>query len=206
MTLEQLTAFNLVLFAAVLSPGPALLVAVQTTLASGRRAGIATGAGLACVAALWTLAALLGVDAVFSAFPWAYATAKIVGAAYLLWIAVKMWRGAGEPVAVRTQRVRGGFSRGVLVNLLNPKSMLFAGAVLVVVFPPGLGPVDMTVVVVNHLAVELLFYSALAMTLGSRRIAAQYLRVQSRVDRTAAVVVGALGLRLLFDGPGRASN
>ena len=209
MSLEHLIAFNLVLIAAILSPGPAVLVAVQTTLARGRRAGIATGGGLACVAALWTLAALLGVDAVFTAFPWAYATAKIAGAAYLLWIAVKMWRGAGEPLAVHTQRVGGsfssGFSKGALVNLLNPKSMLFAGAVLIVVFPPGLGPLDMAIVVVNHLTVELLFYTSLAMALGSRRIAAQYLRARSRIDRTAAVAIGALGLRLLADDSGRTS-
>jgi len=206
VTFEQLIAFNLVLFAAVLSPGPAVLVAVQTTLASGRRAGIATGAGLACMAVLWTLAALLGVDAVFTAFPWAYSAAKLAGATYLLWIAVKMWRGASEPVALRSRPERGGFSRGALVNLLNPKSMLFAGAVLIVVFPPGLKPLEMTVVLVNHLAVELLFYTTLAMLLGSRRVATGYLRARSWFDRTAAIAVGALGLRLLFDGSGRPSD
>jgi len=206
VTPEQLIAFNLVLVAAILSPGPAVLVAVQTTLASGRRAGVATGSGLAVVAALWTLAALLGVDIVFTAFPWAYTAAKIAGAAYLLWIAVKMWRGASGPLELRPRPGLSGFGRGALVNLLNPKSMLFAGAVLVVVFPPGLTALDMTVVVVNHLAVELLFYTALAMALGSRRVAAQYLRARSRIDRTAAVVIGALGLRLLFDGSDRATN
>ncbi len=206
MTLEQLIAFNLVLFAAVLSPGPAVLVAVQTTLANGRRAGIVTGAGLATVAALWTLAALLGVDIVFTAFPWAYTAAKTIGAAYLLWIAVKMWRGASEPLELQPRRRLSGFRRGALVNLLNPKSMLFAGAVLVVVFPPGLAPLDMTIVIANHLAVELLFYSVLATALGSRGVAARYLRARGWIDRTAAAAIAALGLRLLFDRPGRVSD
>ena len=46
MTLAQLLAFNLALFAAIFSPGPALLVAVRTTLTGGRLAGLAVGAGL----------------------------------------------------------------------------------------------------------------------------------------------------------------
>ena len=206
MSLEHLIAFNLVLIAAILSPGPAVLVAVQTTLASGRRAGMATGAGLATVAVLWTLAALLGVDIVFTAFPWAYTAARLFGAAYLLWIAVKMWRGASEPLELQPRQGISGFRRGALVNLLNPKSMLFAGAVLIVVFPPGLAPLDMTIVIVNHLVVELLFYAMLATLFGSRRVATRYLRAREWLDRTAAVAIGALGLRLLFDRPGKVSD
>jgi threonine/homoserine/homoserine lactone efflux protein len=49
MTAQSLLAFNIALLAAVLNPGPAFLTAVQATLSSGRRAGIAMGCGLALV-------------------------------------------------------------------------------------------------------------------------------------------------------------
>ena len=92
MSAEHLIAFNLALLAALASPGPALLVAIRTSLSAGRRAGAAVGLGLGLVAACWTLMALLGLDAVFALAPWAYAAAKIAGALYLLYIA---WRRLG---------------------------------------------------------------------------------------------------------------
>ncbi|HBB82909.1 MAG TPA: lysine transporter LysE, partial [Sulfitobacter sp.] len=59
MELSHLIAFNIALIASILSPGPAFLIALKTTLSSGRRAGVAVGLGLGLVASFWTLAALL---------------------------------------------------------------------------------------------------------------------------------------------------
>ncbi|MEM7724509.1 MAG: LysE family transporter, partial [Pseudomonadota bacterium] len=72
MDLAHLIAFNLALLAAIASPGPSLLFLIRTTLAEGRAAGLAAAIGLGVMAALWTGAALLGLDALFSLFPWAY--------------------------------------------------------------------------------------------------------------------------------------
>ena len=199
MTIENLIAFNVVLWVAILSPGPALLTAIQTSLTAGRQAGIAIGCGLGLVAAAWTMTALLGFEIVFTLFPWAYSTAKVVGAAYLLYVAFRMWRRARDPVTAKAQsRARHAFFRGLLVNLLNPKSVLFAAAVLIVVFPPDLSPAQNVLVVANHLVVELVFYTALAFGMSSRTVSARYLRAKVVLDRVAAAVLGALGLRLLI--------
>ena len=66
---EHVIAFNITLLAAMASPGPALVVAIRTVLSAGGRAGIAIGCGLGIAAAGWTLAALVGLDAVFRLFP-----------------------------------------------------------------------------------------------------------------------------------------
>ncbi len=108
MTIEHLIAFNIALFAAIASPGPALLVAIQTTLSAGRRAGIAIGCGLGLMAATWTMLALLGLEAVLQVVPWAYAVAKFVGAIYLIYIAWGMWRGARNEVEAKTTPARRG--------------------------------------------------------------------------------------------------
>ena len=76
MTFEHLIAFNAVLIISILSPGAAFLMAVRSSVSNGRRAGIATGLGLGMMACLWTLAALLGMDALFALFPWAFAALK----------------------------------------------------------------------------------------------------------------------------------
>ena len=161
--------------------------------------GIATGAGLALVAALWTIAALLGLDLVFRLFPWAYSLVKIIGAGYLIWLAVSAWRHATDPLTRAPVTRQKAFLSGVLVNLTNPKSVLFAGAVLVVIFPPDLMLGTKLLIAANHLLVELVVYSALAWLLARSPIRTAYMRAKPGFDRLSAVILGGLGLRLLVD-------
>ena len=198
MTLAQLLAFNVALLVAIASPGPALLMALRTTLSGGRRAGIAVGAGLGLMAATWTLMALLGLGVVFELFPAVYAAARIAGAGYLLYLAHRIWRDASAPVETRGAPARHAFRQGFLINLLNPKSVLFAAAVLVAVFPAGIGAVESLVIVANHFLAEFVFYTALALCLSTRAVATRYMQAKAYIDRVAGAVLGALGLRLLF--------
>lgn len=199
MTAETFLAFNLALLVAILSPGPALLVALQTALSSGRAAGIATTVGLGLVACLWTLAALLGLDAIFSAFPAAYGFVKAIGAAYLLWIAWKTWRAARATLGAGTATRGSAFRRGVMVNLTNPKSVLFSGAVLVVIFPAGLSGTEIAVIVLNHWAMCIAIYGAVVVIVTTAPARRRYLSLKPAFDRIAAVILGGLGLRLLAD-------
>ena len=198
MTVGQLLAFNLALLVAIASPGPALLIAIRTTLSGGRRAGIAVGAGLGIMAATWTLMALLGLGIVFELFPAVYVAARIVGAAYLLYLAYRIWRDASAPVEARREPARHAFRQGFLINLLNPKSVLFAAAILVAVFPAGIGTAASLVIVFNHFLVELAFYTTLAFCLSTEAVARRYMQAKAYIDRLAAAVLGALGLRLLW--------
>ena len=198
MTPDHLLAFNIALFAAIASPGPALLVALQTTLSAGRKAGIAIGLGLAIMASGWTLMALLGLEAVFRLFPWAYSIAKLAGAGYLIYIAWKMWTGARDTIEPRTRPAHHAFRHGFLINLLNPKSVLFAAAVLIVIFPASMSVAENAVVLLNHLVVEIFFYTALAFGMSTRVVSTKYLRAKVYIDRVASVILGTLGLRLLF--------
>ena len=197
MTIEHLIAFNIALLVAIASPGPALLVAIQTNLGAGHRAGIATGCGLGLMAAIWTMMALLGLEAVFQLFPWAYAAAKFIGAIYLVYLAWGMWRGARDKIEAQTQPARCSFRQGFLINALNPKSMLFAAAVLLVIFPANMNLVENAFVVLNHFLIEVLFYTVLAFVMSTPAVRNRYLKAKIYIDRTAAFVLGALGLRLL---------
>lgn len=183
MELAHILAFNLTLLAAIASPGPSLLYLIRTALAHGRATGIAAALGLATMAALWTLAALLGLDVLFRLFPWAFGIMKAAGALYLLWLAVQMWRGA--------------FLGGLAINLANPKSVLFAAAVILVIFPQGLTPTEKGLIFLNHLGVEMIVQPTIALAMSVGAIRARYLKLKPVFDRAAAMVLGALGLRLL---------
>ncbi len=196
---EHILAFNLTLLAALASPGPALLLSLRTSLVAGSKAGIATGLGLGTMAALWTALALLGLDAIFAVVPWAYLGIKIAGALYLLWIAWGMWRDAHQPVTGDTQIAQSrAFRTGFLVNLGNPKSVLFASAVLLVIFPQGMSFGEKAVIVVNHLLVEWAAYTGFALLLATGPARNGYLRLKPYFDRIAAGILGLLGLRLLI--------
>ncbi|WP_299827007.1 LysE family translocator [uncultured Roseobacter sp.] len=199
MTFETLIAFNLVLLAALASPGAALLYAIKTCVASGRAAGFATGVGLGFAAALWTLAALLGLEGLFRLFPWTYTVLKIGGALYLIWLAVQTWRHAKSPVGDASRPHGRAFLSGLLINAGNPKSMLFAAAVIVVVFPQGLAATEIAIIVANHFVLEVCFYGIVALLLSSAPARRGYLGAKPVLDRIAATLLGALGLRLLTE-------
>ena len=199
MEWDSLLAFNFVLLAALASPGAAMLYCIKTSVSAGRIAGIATGIGLGVAASLWTLAALLGLESIFTLFPWTYTFLKLAGAAYLLWIAIQTWRHAKEPLGDAPTPKGRAFLSGLLVNAGNPKSMLFAAAVIVVVFPQGLSASEIGLIVANHLALEVVFYSTLAVILSSAPARRKYLSAKPLLDRIASCLLGALGLRLLIE-------
>lgn len=194
MTLGQLLAFNIALLFAIASPGPALLVAVQTTLRSGRAAGIAVGAGLGAMAATWTLLAAGGLGLVFERLPWLYGSMRTAGALYLFYLAYRMWTSAAKPPHARAAPNRYAFLRGILVNLSNPKSVLFAAAVIIAIFPAGLSLANGLVIVANHLLVEIVFYATLAFCMSTPAVAERYMGAQLVIDRAAASILAALGL------------
>ena len=199
MTIEYLLAFNIALIVAIASPGPALLLAIQTTLSAGRRAGIAIGFGLGLMASIWTLMALLGLEAAFQIFPLAYTVVKIAGAVYLLYLAWKMWGGARKNIETRMIPAKQSFRQGFTINALNPKSMLFAAAVLIVIFPTGMTLFENSIVVLNHFIVEVVFYTAIAFGMNTPTMSNQYMKARVYIDRTAAVILGGLGVRLLVN-------
>jgi len=198
MELAHLIAFNLTLLAAILSPGPAMLYFIRTTLASGRMAGLYTVWGLGMMAATWTALAFLGLDAIFAVFPWAFIALKTIDALYLIWIAYQTWAHARAPMGDAPTPPMRAFLGGVLVNMSNPKSVLFAGAVIMVIFPQGMAFADKTIVVLNHLVIELIVGSALVLAFSTKHVSAGYLRAKPILDRIAASVLGFLGLKLLL--------
>ncbi|WP_259914099.1 LysE family translocator [Jannaschia sp. M317] len=198
LTAGHLLAFNAALFLAMAGPGPAFVLCVQSSLRGGRKEGILTGAGLAVMAGLWTLAALLGLETLFATFPAAYTVLRISGAVLVLAFAIHTWRTASTPVGTAAAiSSRRAFLRGFLVNLGNPKSILFAAGVLLVIFPPGLSAAEMGLITVNHIVLEMIVYTGLAVLLNHPAVQMRYLAWKPVIAKATAVVLGGLGLRLL---------
>lgn len=197
LTAMHLLAFNAALLVAVAAPGPAFLICVQSALRGGLRAGALTGLGLALVAGLWTLAALLGLEILFEWVPAAYTALRICGAILVLWFAWQTWRNAREPIREGLASGRRAFVRGALLNLGNPKSILFSAGVLLVIFPPDLTAAQMGLITLNHIALEVAVYAALSGLMSRDAVRARYLAAKPVVMRVMALVLAGLGVRLL---------
>lgn len=133
MTLESAIAFAIGMFFLALSPGPGLATILSRTLASGPIAGLAVTAGLVLADFVFLGIAMVGLTTVATALGPLFQVIKYAGAAYLLWLGYRVFKGAAMPIAVAPRSGRGllrDAGLGMLVTFGNPKAILFYGALL----------------------------------------------------------------------------
>lgn len=185
---------------AILSPGPAIIAAMQTSFARGRTVAVPYGVGLAVGASVWCLFALAGLTVLFQLVPALYVALKIFGGLYLLWMAWGLWQSAPHPMpeAART-RFGTGFWGGIALNLSNPKPALFYSALIVALFP-GPQPLGAQVAIyATALGTELFWYVAITSAMSTAPLRRRYASAKLWLDRGAALLLGLLGLGLLAE-------
>ncbi|WP_306119372.1 MULTISPECIES: LysE family translocator [unclassified Roseitalea] len=128
-----LLAYVLACIVIVIVPGPSVTVIIANSLRSGTRAGLANVAGTQ--AGLVTMIAILaiGLETVVALMGELFVWVKFVGAAYLIWLGIRMWRSDGSLAAPdaesrRLRSLHGYFWQGFLVIWSNPKALVFFGA------------------------------------------------------------------------------
>lgn len=198
LSLAQFAVFVSVLAVAILSPGPSIIATSQSAFARGRKATLPYALGLAVGASMWCLAALFGLNILFSLVPQLYVGFKIAGGLYLLWIGWKMWRHAADPLPLADAGTGPGFWSGIALNLSNPKPALFYSAVLLSVFPALHGFVGPAVVYLVSLSVELTFYTTVTMLMSAAPIRRRYFDAKLWIDRIAGGLISMLGLSLII--------
>ncbi|TCD13879.1 LysE family translocator [Oricola cellulosilytica] len=124
-----LAAFTLASVILSLTPGPDMTLFLSRTLSQGRAAGFACMAGAFSGIAVHTAMVALGLSALVVAAPVAFTTLKIVGAAYLVWLAIDAIRN-GSSLTLKSDRkarssLKASYLTGLGINLLNPKIILF---------------------------------------------------------------------------------
>ncbi len=121
--------FLLFLGAAMLlavTPGPGIFYVLARSLAGGRREGILSSLGTFVGGLFHVFAAALGVSAVLAASAAAFHTVKYAGAAYLIYLGIRMIRTRNAELTVATSApTRNAFRQGILTEALNPKTALF---------------------------------------------------------------------------------
>jgi threonine/homoserine/homoserine lactone efflux protein len=207
----SLLAFLGISAVVIMTPGQDTALTIRNTLLGGRRAGVATAAGVAVGQASWTLAATFGLTAILVASEPAFAALRLFGAAYLiylgghsLWLAL---RPAASPPSPDGRPEGGGlaprraFRSGVLSNLGNPKMAIFFSSLLpqFVVAGPGAAAAMLTLGLV-FVSMTLLWLSGYAFVVARAGNVLRRPRVRRAIDAITGTVLLAFGGKLAAEG------
>ena len=206
-SLETLITFFGVSLLLGLTPGPDNLFVLVQSAQRGWRAGMAVVLGLCVGLVVHTAAVALGLAAVFAASAMAFTALKWCGAAYLAYLA---WGALRAPAAVASGAApaaaagtapsgRRMVARGAVMNLTNPKVLVFFLAFLPQFADPARGPVALQLMVLGavFIVATLLVFGAIACFTGAfGALLQRSARAQTVLNRVAGLVFLGLAVRL----------
>ncbi len=128
--MDNLLALVVATAVLVLIPGPNVALIVAGSLQYGRRFGLATVAGTTLGVALQLLLVVLGYTSLVASVAGALVWIKWAGVVALLILGIRALRAIGQPIAMPALPLRVGFRRGLLLAVVNPKTLLFSAAFL----------------------------------------------------------------------------
>lgn len=208
-SLIAITGILGVLLVGAMSPGPSFVLVARTAVAVSRGAGLAAAFGMGVGSTAFAALVLLGLHALLTQVSWLYAGIRLAGGLYLVYLGVRLWRGAADPTAgadadpSAAARPANGLGRafavGLATQLSNPKTALFYASVFAALLPAALTGGLSALLLALILLVEAGWYAVVATAFSARRPRAAYLRAKTWIDRAAGTVLGFVGLRLIAD-------
>ncbi len=181
------------------SPGPATLAISGTSMQQGRLAGLTIAAGVLLGSASWGIAAGLGFSAIMVSNAWLFETLKYIGAAYLMYLALKSLRSAwrGQHVLQVQVPPRRLFAKGVLLHLTNPKAVLSWGAIYAIALPATAGPWAVWSLFGWLFSCSIIVFFGYAMLFSSEPVVRGYLRAKRLFDVAFGVLFGMASLKIM---------
>jgi len=202
--LTVLIAFTAAACVLIITPGPDMTLFMGKTLAQGRKAGVAAVLGATTGIIIHSVLAALGVSALLAASETAFSILKVVGAAYLIWLAYQAIRNGSsltiDQTTVKAQPLARVWLQGLGINLLNPKIALF----FITFLPQFVSPTDPgatgKLLFLGFYFVALGFPACLAMVFGASAFSS-FLKASPKAmrafDWAFAGIMGTFALKLL---------
>lgn len=181
------------------SPGPATLAISGTSMQQGRMAGLTMAAGVVAGSASWGIAAGLGFSALMMAHVWLIELVRYVGAAYLMYLAIKSLRSAWRGGALNVSPARHSrlFSRGLLLHLTNPKAILSWSAIYAIALVPGSGPMAVWGLFAALIGCSMAVFFGYAVLFSWSPIAHGYARSKRGFEAVFGLLFGLASLKIL---------
>ncbi|WLH14828.1 LysE family translocator [Pseudomonas hefeiensis] len=188
------------------SPGPSNMRIMGVAMHQGRTPSLMLAAGVISGSFFWGSMAATGVSAILLQFAQALFVLKIVGGAYLLFLALKAGRSAltsDERIekALAVASTVSGFSlyrRGLLMHLTNPKALLGWIATMTLGLGPQATPETVVIILAGCAVLSITIFCGYAIVFSTAPMIRGYRRARRWIEGTLALVFGAAGIKLLF--------
>jgi threonine/homoserine/homoserine lactone efflux protein len=202
---QSLLAFVAAASLVTITPGLDTALVLRAAAADGRRAGAwaAVGVGAGCLT--WGAAVALGLTALLAASTAAYVALRWAGAAYLLYLGVRLLLAPRSAMQIDTAPTAGAhpFRRGLFTNLLNPKVGVFYVSFLPQFIPPGANAPAWSFLLASiHVALGLIWFALLIGAIGRARRWLARAGVVKALDRLTGCVFVGFGLNLALSRRG----
>ncbi|WP_131107750.1 LysE family translocator [Pseudomonas sp. Sample_10] len=205
--LGEFLALAIVHFLAVVAPGPDFAVTIRQSVRFGRWVGICTALGIGAGISVHVLYTVLGVGALMHTTPWLLTVAKVVGAAYILYLGVSLIRSqprsvlegdkvTDEPVIQQTSLK--AFTTGFLTNATNPKATLFFLAIFTTLISATTPLKIQALYGVWMCLVNALWFVIVALFFSSSKVRLLFMRMGHWFERTMGVVLILFAGRLML--------
>ncbi len=191
------------------SPGPSNMRIMGVAMHQGRRPALMLAFGVISGSFFWGGMAATGISAILTTFAHAVIALKIVGGAYLLFLAIKAARSALTTDELMSKKTANAVSvsglklykQGLMMHLTNPKALLGWVATMTL----GLGPQASTTTVAITLAccgvLSITIFGGYALLFSTVPMVRAYRRARRGIEGTLALVFGVAGINLLLSRP-----
>jgi threonine/homoserine/homoserine lactone efflux protein len=207
-TSAVLLAIVATLLVGAISPGPSFLLVSRISVVQSRAHGLAAAVGMGLGGTVFASLALLGLAALLSQIVWLDTILKLAGGTYLIWLGIRIWRGARDPlpsaetVSAQDRTLLRSAAFALLTQLSNPKTAVFYASIFAAMLPAS-PPVSLLIALPPLVfAVEAGWYAVVALGFSAPYPRKLYLRAKPWADRLAGTLMGLLGLRLVLDAMG----
>jgi len=187
VTLAVWLGFLLAAILIAVTPGPGAVLSISTGMRHGYWSALIAILGLQAAILVHLIIVAIGFGALIATSETAFFVTKLIGTGYLVWLGFQKWRAPPVPVDVDRLPVRrtGLFIQGLLVNLTNPKAIIFIGALVPQFIDPGRAQLQQYLLIALTLcATDIVVMSVYALTgrrLGRWLHDPQAIRWQNRV-------------------------
>jgi threonine/homoserine/homoserine lactone efflux protein len=193
-------------FVAVISPGPAVVALINTSMTKGRNAGMAFATGVMTGSLCWATLTTIGLAAVLSAYAELLVAIKIAGGFYLLYLAWKAFKSAASQDAARDassmvgETLRRLYLKGLALHLTNPKAVFIWISLVSLGLPAGAPSSIMAVYVAGCLTIGLVSLNAMALLFSAAPVVKGYRLARRYIEACMGAFFAFAGVKMLTAG------
>ncbi|MEO1066755.1 MAG: LysE family translocator [Pseudomonadota bacterium] len=188
----------------IASPGPNILAINGTSMAVGRREGLALSTGIAMGSFTWAVLTVMGLSALLATYASALVVIKVFGGLYLLWLAYKAFKSALSKHEIEGRELAGGkrtrfgyAHRGYVIQMTNPKAALAWIAIISLGVAPDAPLWVGIVIVMGTFILSLAIHALYALAFSTPVMVRLYGKARRSIQAVLGLFFAAAGLRLL---------